>query len=98
MSIRLWQSEYLFRHETQNEVRADRRYARNERFAQIAFDVIFLRVPHAAKRHDRRLTRFIADFRGEIFGGVRFRTARLAGVIQTCGFIHEQTRRFELDP
>src|SRR5689334_18559645 len=55
-SIRLRQAEHLLGDEAENELRADRRDARDQGFPQIALDVIFLRITEAAMRHDGLFT------------------------------------------
>src|SRR2546421_7485244 len=74
-SIRLRQAEHLLGDEAENELRADRRDARDQGFPQIALDVIFLRVAESTMGHHRLLAGVEAGFGREIFGGVRCRAA-----------------------
>src|SRR5947199_1002294 len=63
-SIRFRQTEHLLGDKTENELRADRGDAGDQRFAQIALDVKFLGVAEAAMGHDRLLAGLEAGFGG----------------------------------
>src|SRR5690242_5165606 len=54
-SIRLRQPQHLLGDKAENELRADRRDARDQRLPQIALDVILLGVTETAMRHHRLL-------------------------------------------
>src|ERR1700682_4090031 len=69
-SIRLGQAQHLLRNKTENELRADRGDARDQGFAQVTLDVIFLGVTEAAMGHHRLLAGVEARFRREIFGRI----------------------------
>src|ERR1700710_384399 len=51
ISIRFRQAEHFLGNETQDQLRADRRDAGDQGFAQIALDVIFLGIAKAAMGH-----------------------------------------------
>src|SRR5882757_9579962 len=55
ISIRLRQAEHFLGNKTQDQLRADRRDARDQGFAQIALDVEFLGIAEAAMGHHRLL-------------------------------------------
>src|SRR4030081_2070125 len=55
ISIRLRQAEHFLGNKTQDQLRADRRDARDQGLAQIALDVKFLGVAEAAMGHHRLL-------------------------------------------
>src|SRR5258708_906424 len=73
--IRLRQAQHLLGNETENELRADRGDARDQGFAQIAFDMKFLGIAEAAVGHHRLLASLEAGFGGEVFRGVGRRAA-----------------------
>src|SRR3954447_9692824 len=80
-SIRFRHAEHLLGNKAENELRADRGDARDQRFPQVALDVIFLRISEPAMRHDRLLAGMEAGFGGEVFRGVGGRAAWHALVV-----------------
>src|SRR3954452_24304313 len=94
-SIRLRQAEHLLGDEAENELRADRRDARDQGFPQIALDVIFLGVAEAAMGHDRLFAGVETGFGRKILGGIGGRTAWHALVVLPAGGKHHQPRRFQ---
>src|SRR5882762_10679289 len=70
-SIRLRQTQHLLGDKTENELRADRRDARDQGFPQITLDMIFLGVTKTAMRHHGLLAGLEARFRREILCGIR---------------------------
>src|SRR4051794_39491707 len=62
--VRLRQAEHPLGDVAENHVRRDRRDAADQRLAEIALDVILLRVAVAAVRHHRLLARVEARFAG----------------------------------
>src|SRR4051795_9976544 len=97
-SIRLRQAEHLLGDEAENELRADRRDARDQGFPQIALDVIFLGVAEAAMRHDGLFAGVEAGLRSEIFGGIGGRAAWHALVVLPARAQHHHPRGFQLHP
>src|SRR5258707_10183649 len=81
ISIRLRQAEHFLGNKAQDQLRADRRDARNQGFAQIAFDMKFLGIAEAAMGHHRLLARLKPGFAGEIFCGIGRGAARHALVV-----------------
>src|SRR5262245_60063480 len=65
--IGLGQPQHAFGDEALDELGADRRDARDQDLAQVALDVILLRIAVAAVRHHRLLARVVARFAREIF-------------------------------
>src|ERR1700682_4966333 len=74
-SIRLGQAQHLLGNKTENELRADRGDARDQRLAQIALDMKFLGVAEAAMGHYGLLAGLKTGFGSEIFRGIGGRTA-----------------------
>src|SRR5258708_23059823 len=81
ISIRLRQAEHFLGDETQDQLRADRRDAGDQGFAQIALDVILLGVTKTAMGHHGLLAGLKAGFAREIFCGIRRRAAGQALVV-----------------
>src|SRR5258708_994086 len=81
VSIRLRQAEHFLGDETQDQLRADRRDAGDQGFAQIALDMIFLGVTKTAMGHHGLLAGLKAGFAREIFCGIRRRAAGQALVV-----------------
>src|SRR6266436_1263474 len=75
MSVRFRQAQHLLGNKTENELRADRRDARDQGFPQITLDMIFLGVTKTAMRHHGLLAGLEARFRREILCGIRRRPA-----------------------
>src|SRR5437870_2469053 len=73
ISIRLRKAEHLLADEAEDQLRADRRDARDQRFPQIALDVILLGIAEAAMGHHRLLAGLEAGFRGKVLCGIRRR-------------------------
>jgi 3-oxoacyl-[acyl-carrier protein] reductase len=69
-SIGFRQAEHPLGDETQDELAADRRDARNHDLAQIPLDVKFLGVAESPMGHDRLLAGFETGLAGEIFRGI----------------------------
>src|SRR5438105_9411733 len=80
----------------EHQLRADRGDAGDLDLAEIAFDVVFAGVAHAAMRHDCGLARAEAGLRGAVFGSVRIGAGLLAAVIGGGRAPHHQFRCFEL--
>src|SRR6185437_14504325 len=80
-SVRFRQAEYPLRDVAQDQLRTDRRDARDHAFAEIPFDVVLLGIAETAMRHHRRLARLEAGFSGEIFRRVRLGAARQAAIV-----------------
>src|SRR5260370_17082770 len=70
ISIRLRQAQHFLGNKTENELRADRRDARDQGFAQIALDMKFLGIAEAAMGHHGLLAGMKAGSSGEIFSGI----------------------------
>ena len=92
------QAQRLLRDEAQDQVRRDRRNPHDQRLAQVALDVEFLGVAHAAVGHQRGFARLEARLAGEILGGVGLDAARLAGVVERGRLERHQVGGFELHP
>src|SRR4051812_47730055 len=84
-SIRLRHAEHLLSDEAENELRTDRRNARDQGFPQVTLDVIFLGVTETAMRHDRLLAGVEAGFGGEILRGIGGGAAWHALVVLPAG-------------
>src|SRR5258705_3766250 len=97
-SIRLRQTEHLLGNEAENELRADRRDARDQGFPQVTLDVILLGVTEAAMRHDSLLAGVEAGFRFEIFRSIVGRTAWHALIVLPAYTQHHHPRGFQLHP
>src|SRR6267378_1234674 len=97
-SIRLRQTQHLLGDKTENELRADRRDARDQGFPQITLDVIFLGVTEAAMRHDSLLAGVEAGFRCEIFRSIGGRAALHALIVLPACAQHHHPRSFQLHP
>ena len=72
-----------FGNKAQDQLRADRRDARDHRLAQIALDVKFLGVAHTAMRHHRGLTGRRTRLRRQDICGIGFGAARLGPVVES---------------
>src|ERR1700682_4115871 len=70
LSIRLRQAQHPLGNKTENELRADRGDARDQRLAQIALDMKFLGVAEAAMGHYGLLAGLKTGFGSEIFRGI----------------------------
>src|SRR5215210_2713598 len=95
-SIRLWQTEHLLGDKAENELRADRRDARDQGFPQVTLDVILLGVSESAMCHDRLLAGLEAGFRCEILCSVGRRAAWHALIILPARRKHHQPGGFQL--
>src|SRR6202171_6417180 len=104
--IRLRQAQNLLGNKAENELRADRGDPRDQGFAQVSLDMIFLGVTEASMSHNRLLAGLKAGFSGKIFRGIRRRAAWQALVVlparrqnpQPCGFeLHPVPRQRMLD-
>src|SRR6266403_4270609 len=73
--IRLRQAQDLLGDKAENELRADRGDPRDQGFAQVTLDMIFLGVAEAAVSHHRLLAGLKAGFSGKIFRGIGGRAA-----------------------
>src|SRR5271168_4103975 len=65
-SIRFGQAQDLLGQKVQNHVRADGCRARDEDLAQIALDMIFLRITHAAQGQHGGMARLEPEFTGQV--------------------------------
>src|SRR6202163_1161388 len=92
-SIRLRQAQHLLGNKTENELRADRGNARDQRFAQVTLDMEFLGVAEAAVSHHGLLASLKARLGGEIFRGIGRGTAGQALVVLPAGRQRHQPRR-----
>ncbi len=79
--VRLRQAQHLFGDEAENQLRADRRDARDHHLAQITLDMVFLGVAEAAMGHDRLLAGLEAGLGSQVFRGIGRGTARQALVV-----------------
>src|SRR5260370_41723535 len=79
-SIRLRQAQHLLGNKAENKLRADRRDARDQGFAQAALDMKFLGVAEAAVSHHALLAGLKAAFGGERFRAIGRSTTRQARV------------------
>src|SRR5260221_11265765 len=75
ISIRLRQAQHFLGNKTENELRADRRDAREQGFAQIALDMKFFGITEAAMGHHGLVAGVKARLSGWIFWGSGRRTA-----------------------
>ena len=81
-SVRFRQTEHLFRNEAEDQLRTDRREPGDHDLAQIALDVKFLGITHAAMRHHRRLARREGRLGAEIFRSICFSGTRRATIVE----------------
>src|SRR5882724_7074456 len=98
ISIRLRQAQNLLGNKTENELRADRGDPRDQGFAQVSLDMIFLGVAEAAMGHYRLLAGLKARFSGKIFRSIRRRAAWQPLVVLPARRQHHQPCGFELHP
>src|SRR5258708_12717674 len=70
ISIRLRQAQHFLGNKTENELRADRRDARDQGFAQIALDMKFFGIAEAAMGHHALFAGVKPGLSGEIFCGI----------------------------
>src|SRR5690242_1495610 len=96
--VRLRQAEDTLGYIAEDELRRNGGDAPDQRLAQPALDVVFLRVAEAAVRHHRLLAGVEARLAGEVFRGVRLGAARLAGVVERRGLEDHQPGRLERHP
>src|SRR5262249_2559226 len=80
--IRLGQPEHLLCDEIEDHVRRNRGDPRNHDLTQVALDVEFLRITHAAVGEDGGLAGFEGGLRGQILGRVRLRGAVRVAVVE----------------
>ena len=92
------QAEHAFGQKTQDQFARDRRKARHHGFAEIALNIIFARIPHAAMRAHRPRRRLEEHLRAQEFCRVNLRPAFRAAIIQGGPFEQHQLRRLLLDP
>src|SRR5258708_112875 len=81
-SVALGQAEHALGDIAQDQLFADRRDARDHDLAQEALDMELLGVAVAAMGQDGALAGLVGGAGAEILGGVRFRAAFLAGVVE----------------
>ena len=67
-----WQIQDPFGDEIEDHFAADRRNSGDIAFAQIALDMIFARIPHAAQRKNGALTGFVRRLGGKHLAGIGF--------------------------
>ena len=72
------QAQRLLGDEAQDHLRAHRRDPHDQRFTQVALDVEFLGVAHAAVGHQRGFARLEARFAGDILPGIGLDAGGLA--------------------
>src|ERR1700760_1276205 len=97
-SIRFRQAQYLLGNKAENELRADRRDARDQGFTQVTLDVKFLGVAEAAMGHDSLLAGLKARFPCKIFGGVGRRPARQPLIVLPARRHRHQPGRLQFHP
>src|ERR1700730_11656395 len=98
ISVRLRQAQHLLGDKTENELRADRRDARDQGFAKVTLDVKLLGVTKTAMGHNRLLAGGIAGFGGEIFCRVGGRAAGQSLIVLPARRQRHQPRRLEFHP
>src|SRR5688572_6156438 len=98
MSVGLRQAEDLLGDVAEDQLRADRRDARDHHLAKVALDVVLLRIAIAAVRHDGGLAGIETRFAREVFRRVGLRTAGLAHIVERRRLHRHQARGLELHP
>src|SRR5215468_7112342 len=101
ISIRLRQFEHALGDVGKNELRADGGDAGDLDFAEVALDMVFAGVAHAAMRHDRGLAGTEPGFGGAVLGGIgpgADRAGVVVAVVAGGSPQYHQFGRFELDP
>src|SRR5262249_36857126 len=96
--IGLRQAENLLCNEIEDHMWRNWRDPRDQDLAQIALDVEFLRITHAAVGHDRGLAGVEGGLRGQILGGIGLGGAIQVAIVEGRRFHHHQVRCFQLHP
>src|SRR5438477_650085 len=97
-SVRLRQPEHLLRDVAQDELRTDGGDARDHHLAQVALDVVLLRVAVTTVGHHGRGACLEPGFSRKVLRGVRLSAARLARVVEGGGLHDHEVRSLELHP
>src|SRR5262245_42781445 len=96
--IRFGEAEHAFCYMAQDQLRADRGDAGDLDLSEVALDVVFAGVAHAAMSHHRRLAGAEPGLRGAVFCGICIGPGFLAAVVSSGCAQYHQFGRLELDP